>query len=1008
MDSSLEKQLKSTDHPLFKERPKGVEPVYSKRRQAMGSVYEETEEEVEVEAWRKRMQIGPLLSEVETGRSRTSTMDSEARDLSRSSTLADDETVDQPHFEERPRVPGPFFATRLRARDPNYQQTRREVDIEVPAREISRAPTGLSRASTANSEEMNLSRSSTLAEDESADLKEKPQIPEPFFAKRLKAMDPDYEKTRREVDIEVQVREISRAPTGLSRASTLNEEEREISRSSTLAVDDDDEIVSLKSMLRINERMLSRASTFKIESPEIVKKAQRGRRTLTWAIVSQIISLLWLAPILALLILNYRKYIIGASIWCPGGHCSAELFSPRAIAKAAQLDMQDHNAIGALQFVSKALEVWFVFIATSLVYDMAMVLAKGGGLPIAFLLTHLEFADIRYLVNPLLWTSPIPHPSTSPRARSLVTGKLYLFVLLAASLTVLTNLMGPAAAVLAIPTLQWIETPRIREVMFNGTNADYSPGGELTAANCTEAQLEWGNYSCTEPLLGPSLDSYAQYTRAASKQWELPFSTNLIPISQEGSTQFTVNISDGSDLIWSPSRYALRDLSIDIDIVANAFLGNPTEEGSEPPQNFNNSLSTILQRESISFGISTRCYFGTVSDMIIDEWRWVSCYGGWYFPGGQASNYTMCIRRNIWSEDAEDQTYETHFSLEHANASSDDPLIQIWVYYSDRVTYFNETTDFGTGIKDCLASNIHLCDWDKIFDAPLPPKFHNATQNVNLVEYRAPVAPWSRERTWCDWYTYGSYPTYSYDISAQANPLSLVQLNNISPIEKLGKPVLVHPTWLLAAWSVDTGGTVPWDRQITKAFTETLSAGYSDMTLMFSYLHTYTLCQAVSIIDYNTCDPYDATDVKLCSGPIMSRYATLHLWAYGLSDKTSQLGVVVAILGITCVLIRLILGVIFRFRHEHSALELFVAAMKHQSRGEFDGLEDELELAKVRFKICEDEESGKPRFWGEPRRGVGWEEGERRFKELGWKEKEERLSEKKGWLKTKRAPKEEW
>lgn len=997
MDSGLEKQLKSTDHPLFKERPKRVEPVYSKQGHAMGSVHEETEEQAEVEAWRKRIPIRPTVSGEETGRPRASTMGSEARDLSRSSTLVEGESEDQPFFKERPRVPGPFFATQLRARDPDYQKTRGEVDIEVRAREASRAPTGLSRASTANSEEKNLSRSSTLVEDESADrhfFKERPQVPEPFFAKRLKAMDPDYEKTRREVDIEVQVREISRAPTGLSRASTLNEEEKELSRSSTLAVDDDDEIVSLKSMLRINERMLSRASTFKIESPEIVKKAQRGRRTLTWAIVSQIISLLWLAPIIALLILNYRKYIIGASIWCPRGHCSAELFSPRALAKAAQLDMQDHNVIGALQFVSKALEVWFVFIATSLVYDMAMILArKGGGLPIAFLLTHLEFADIRYLVNPLLWTSPIPHPSTSPRARSLVTGKLYLFVLLAASLTVLTNLMGPAAAVLAIPTLQWIETPRIREAMFNGTNADYSPGGELTAANCTETQLEWGNYSCTEALLGPSLDSYAQYTRAASKQWELPFSTNLIPISQEGSTQFTVNISDGSDLIWSPSRYALRDLSIDIDVVANAFLGNPAEKGSEPPQNFNNSLSTILQRESISFGISTRCYFGNVSDMFIDDWRWVSCYEGWYFPGAPASNYTMCIQRNIWSDDDASHTYETHFSLDHANASSDDPLIQIWVYYSDRVTYFNEATDFGTGIKDCFASNIHLCDWDKIFDAPLPPEFHNATQNVNLVEYRAPVAPWSRERTWCDWYTYSSYPTYSYDISAQTNPLSLVQLNNISSIEKLGKPVLVHPTWLLAAWSVDTGGTVPWDRQITKAFTETLSAGYSDMTLMFTYLHTYTLCQAVSIIDYNTCDPYDATDMKLCSGPIVSKYATLHLWAYGLSDKTSQLGVAVAILGITCVLIRLIFGVIFRFRHEHSALELFVAAMQHQSRGEFDGLEDELELAKVRFEMCEDEESGKPRFWGEPRRGVGWEEGERRFKELGWKEKEARLPE---------------
>lgn len=968
----------------------------------MGSVYEEAEEETEVEEWRKRSRMRPAISGEEIGRPRASTMESEARDLSRSSTLAEDESVDQPFFKERPRVPGPFFATRLR----------REVEIEARAREISRAPTGLSRASTANSEEKDLSRSSTLA-DESADQPfstERPQAPEPFFAKRLKAMDPDYEKTRSEVDMEVQVQEMSRAPTGLSRASTLNEEEKnEISRSSTLAVDDDDdEIMSLKSMLRINERILSRASTFKIESPEIVKKAQHGRRTLTWAVVSQIISLLWLAPILALLILNYRKYIIGASIWCPGRHCSAELFSPRAIAKAAQLDMQDHNVIGALQFVSKALEVWFVFIATSLVYDMAMLLAKkGGGLPIAFLLTHLEFADIRYLVNPLLWTSPIPHPSTSPRTRSLATGKLYLFVLLAASLTVLTNLMGPAAAVLAIPTLQWIETPRVRDLMFNGTNADYSAGGGLTAANCTTAQLEGGNYSCTETLLGPSLDSYAQYTRAASKQWELPFSTNLIPISQEGSTQFTVNISDGSDLIWSPNRYALRDLSIDIDIVANAFLGYPAKKWQQPPQHFNNSLSTILQRESISFGISTRCYFGTVSDRIIDDLRWVSCYEGWYLPGAPDSNYTMCIRRNIWSEEDASHTFETHFSLDHANPSSDDLLIQIWVYYSDRVTYFNETTDFGTGIKDCFASNIQFCDWDKIFDAPLPPEFHNATQNVNVVEYRAPVAPWSRERTWCDWYSYSGYPTYSYDISAQANPLSLVQLNKISPIEKLGKPVLVHPTWLLAAWSVDTGGTVPWDRQITKAFTETLSAGYSDMTLMFTYLHTYTLCQAVSIIDYNTCDPYNATDMKQCSGPVVSKYATLHLWAYGLSDKTSQLGVAVAILGITCVLIRLILCVIFRFRHEHSALELFVAAMQHQSRGEFDGLEDEIELAKVRFEMCEDEESGKPKFWGESRRGVGWEEGERRFKELGWKEKEKRLSEKSGWLREKRASKGE-
>jgi len=70
-------------------------------------------------------------------------------------------------------------------------------------------------------------------------------------------------------------------------------------------------------------------------------------------------------------------------------------------------------------------------------------------------------------------------------------------------------------------------------------------------------------------------------------------------------------------------------------------------------------------------------------------------------------------------------------------------------------------------------------------------------------------------------------------------------------------------------------------------------------------------------------------------------------------------------------------------------------------------LEDEIELAKVRFEMCEDKGSGRPTFWGEPRRGVGWEEGERRFNELEWKEKEKRLSKKKRWLGDKRASKQE-
>jgi hypothetical protein len=51
--------------------------------------------------------------------------------------------------------------------------------------------------------------------------------------------------------------------------------------------------------------------------------------------------------------------------------------------------------LGALQFVAKVLEVWFSIVAASLVYDLTMLLAtQRKGVPIGYLLTHVEFGDI--------------------------------------------------------------------------------------------------------------------------------------------------------------------------------------------------------------------------------------------------------------------------------------------------------------------------------------------------------------------------------------------------------------------------------------------------------------------------------------------------------------------------------------------------------------------------------------------------------------------------------------
>lgn len=779
-------------------------------------------------------------------------------------------------------------------------------------------------------------------------FKERPKGEDQFFAKRLKAKDPFYEQMQKE--IEVEIRE-------MSRSTTLNGDSSCPSRTSTFDVD---------------ARDISRASTLKTESPEIVKKARRGRRSWTWAVVSQIISLLWLAPIIALLILNFKKHVIGASIWCPGGDCSAEPFSPRSIEKAVNLDNQDHDVMGALQFVSKALEVWFMFISTSLIYDVAMLLAKkGGGLPVGFLLTHLEFGDIRYLLNPMLWTSPIPHPSGSPRLRP-ITGKLYLFVVLAASLTVLTNLMGPATAVLILPTLQWIESPHVPSEVFNGTHADGPPVGVGTIPGCSAHQLDSGEYSCTMEIYGSSLDGYAVDTVSNRLQWEQDYGAFLFTQSQEGSVQFAINFSKTeNDVVWSPNRQAMRDLSYDVtNLNSDIFEDTPAAE-RDYAINFNNSLSTVIQRQSIAFALSTDCFYGNVTVKRVDEDRDVVCFDKWQFLDRPNDlNYTMCIRAGSW--DAE--VYGSSFFIGHPSTSKNkkQPKIVVNTFFSDQVTFFNTTTDFGTGIKTCLEADTSVeCDWNAVFGAQLPPVFQNVTSNVQIVEYVVPNTSAPDERFWCYWYTYLGFPTYSFDISQETNPLSLILLNNLTSIGPSDKPIQMHPDWMLAAWSVDDGGTVDGNRPIANAFVNTLPTApvtdwESPRIMELYYLHTYCICQATSMVDWSCDDLTNRTSAASSSGPIFHRYTTLHMWAYGFDDRTSQLGVVVAVLGIACVFIRLVLAVVFRFRHEHSAVELIVAALEHKSQGEFEGLDDELELAKVRFEMMEDEH-GKPRFVAERR-----------------------------------------
>ncbi|KAL8798997.1 MAG: hypothetical protein Q9223_006673 [Gallowayella weberi] len=705
-------------------------------------------------------------------------------------------------------------------------------------------------------------------------------------------------------------------------------------------------------------------------APAAPAPAQRRRSRVFLHWLSHILSLLWIAPIATLLWLNYSHYIVGASSWCPGGNCNAEANGDNAIERATKLDRNDHNVNGALQFVAKALEVWFMFVATSLVYDMGIMFAKRGrGLPVGYLLTHLEFGDIRYILSPLLWTSPLPHRDGVPEKRARII-KLYIFACITAILTILANLMGPATAVLVLPTLQWVDTPRVMFRTFNGTGAMHAPSGDDVFPDCSAAQLDAANYSCTRDIYGPSLDAWAAQSIASTRQAMSHEGDGSIVLgsSQEAALQFTINATANLDVTWIPSRQVLREMSHDF-LKARGWYAD-WDKPEYPDRVFNNSLRTILQRQGPSLGIQANCYTGKVSNIKLNNGRWIRCYTGWTSLNND-THYTKCLRRGLG---ADSDTY-SQFFLENVDPDVKQLQTGVGTYFADRATYFNDTEDFGSGIKTCLAGGDGKnCDWDKIFAAPLPDELTNTTVNVGIVSYQVPGDDRTDDRVWCEHVVYQSFPTYSVDTSPRSNGQNLVTLNNLPKVEKEAVPLAMNPNWYLAAWSVDYNSTLDGERQVVKELSRVLPLTYEQgiITLSgaeFLFLHFYALGQSLSMVNYYTYPapqkPAATTTEEDKAHPVFQSYATIHVWAYGLSGRTSILGVAVVALGVACVLARFAIGMATGIQ-ERSTVEVLAAAFEHRHQGEFEGLDAETHLAKVRYQVVEDGE-GKQRFIPEKR-----------------------------------------
>ena len=338
-----------------------------------------------------------------------------------------------------------------------------------------------------------------------------------------------------------------------------------------------------------------------------------------WHLLLSVISLLWLVPITILFALNYANHIIGVSVWCPRGRCYFNwwFYSDEVFETAKQLKRADHNTLGALQLVAKALETWFVLIATSIVFDLSMILAKKGkGLPVGYFLTHLRFTNISYLLNSCLWTCSIFNPNIdqSQHSKWLEKSKFFAFTILIILLTILMNFMGPAMAVLVLPTLQYMETPHYPEETFKGHGAASLLGlsGPSEFPGCDADDFHAFNYFCTLAIYGPSLDNWAISAEVWIKQRLFDirqesgdsFTISFSGTSQERSVQISLNASSLNNKSWISNRGALISLSNRLE---EPFINHDSNQSIKDCKLLSNSLQLRYNREGLAFALKASC-----------------------------------------------------------------------------------------------------------------------------------------------------------------------------------------------------------------------------------------------------------------------------------------------------------------------------------------------------------------------------------------------------------------
>jgi hypothetical protein len=630
--------------------------------------------------------------------------------------------------------------------------------------------------------------------------------------------------------------------------------------------------------------------------------------------VTKVFGFLWLGPAITLLVFYFKGHIIGAGIGCRGNGCRVDPYSTDQVEQVQKLDKKNRDILGALQLVAKALELWFMFVAADLVYSASLWVAWKNALPLSMKSAYAEFLDLIYLIGlpSQLWkTRPAATGNTvsSDNNREIKRRRqlTYCFTFVVAVLCIVANLMGPAIAVLVLPTLQWIDINSQEHVVFVEMASSSAPNSTAVATGCSEEELATGSYSCTGTLYAANLDGLTSSAISTLRQRSGRGGLILPPAVQEDDLTFSFNVTKASSEIWVPNRQVLRELSIDLD-----NFNTTTTMNAEPPAPdysqsylFNRSLETRLQRQGPTIGLRSSCSNSNATVFSVAENREVRCY-----PLSEDPTQSKCIRLGDgWAGNPE--TVEAQFTIQDIVEGFN---VTTTIYATDHAAYLNN--------PPCPDED--KCEWDTLFAEPPSEELKNMTGNQQIFEY---VIPTAENNVWCDASQYLSFATYLLNPSPLANILNLVELQVLDASPSLppedynnAAAQFVHPDWNLAAWSVDRGGVVDGNRGAALVLIDSLKHFLNDQGAdpAFLVVHQYSVMQALSMVPYATRNittdaersiqnKNEKDNPKLNS--TLKFWATVQLWKYGSDSRTAKLGVTVILLGCICATASILPGV---------------------------------------------------------------------------------------------------